>query len=64
MNFTCPQCSHENAYFDFIDERGSHYICPDCDPEYTWIDSSIKAKKEKHSEDNLAMSIFREVFKK
>jgi transposase-like protein len=50
MNFTCPNCGLENAYFDTFDENGSHYLCPDC--EYKWTDSSDEVEDEEaDSED-------------
>lgn len=52
MNLTCPNCGMENAYFDIIDGKGSHYICPDCDNE--WTDSSDKLEDvEEDDEDEI-----------
>lgn len=42
MNVTCHFCEMENAYLDIVDEKGSHYICPDC--EHEWCDNSNKAE--------------------
>lgn len=44
MNFQCPDCGLENAYFVLVDEEGSHYECPDCD--YEWCDTSIGLEEE------------------
>ncbi len=46
MNVTCPQCGLDNAYFELIDEEGSHYSCPDCDYEWTDGDDSIEDSDE------------------
>ena len=54
MNVTCPACTMENAYFDFYDEAGAHYLCPDCD--YKWCDSeysTIDKEEEDDEEDKL-----------
>ncbi len=29
----------ENAYFEILDEKGAHHVCPDCGRE--WCDTSI-----------------------
>ena len=34
----------ENAYFEILDEKGVHYVCPDCDHE--WHDTSITTSEE------------------
>lgn len=44
MNCTCPNCGMENAYFEILDEKGVHYVCPDCDHE--WCDTSITTSEE------------------
>ena len=68
MNIMCPQCQNDNAYFDFIDENGSHYICPDCNPEYHWVDVSIKLEDENENwvlnNSELAEEIFDKLFSK
>ena len=43
-----PKCGLENAYFEFMDEKGAHYICPDC--EYEWCDNSVKIDED-YSDD-------------
>mgnify|MGYP002405572530 CR=1 FL=1 len=47
----CPKCGHENAFLRIVDETGAHYECPDCDPEYEWCDTSMKAEAENDEDD-------------
>lgn len=32
---TCPDCGMENAYVEIVNETGSHYMCPDCNYEWS-----------------------------
>jgi hypothetical protein len=34
----CPACGSD-AHFDILDEKGAHYVCPQCDHE--WYDDSV-----------------------
>ena len=29
---------------------GAHYVCPDCEPEYEWCDTSIQFSNEDDEE--------------
>lgn len=44
MNFTCPNCGLENAYFELVGAKGAHYACPDCD--YEWVDRTVTAYED------------------
>ncbi len=37
-NVTCPNCQKQNAYVEFVHEKGISYNCPDC--EFEWSDTS------------------------
>ena len=49
MNTECPNCGLENAYFEVMDMKGAHYVCPDC--EFEWVDESITAEEDDDEED-------------
>ena len=49
---TCPNCGNENAYFVGLDKMGAHYVCPDCDPEYEWCDTTVQFSNEDDEDDD------------
>jgi len=51
INFSCPECQSENAYFTIMDENGAHYECPDC--EFEWIDTSFQFEEENDNDDEI-----------
>ncbi|MEZ4921849.1 MAG: hypothetical protein R2780_01645 [Crocinitomicaceae bacterium] len=44
------ECSnnHENAYCEYVDENGAHYVCPDCG--FEWVDESVQPEQESEEE--------------
>lgn len=46
MNFECPKCGYDTAYYDYYQEC---YVCPECG--YEWKDNNDERDDENDNDD-------------